>query len=197
MGSTTKPSIELDFDYEFVEGVLADADCEVSAAEIQAILCGLLSAGFNESDKSWIGILEDMVNNGQSLGEQAVQVIGQLLVWTNQQLGEQESLCPLFLPDDSFAAIDQLEALIVWSEGFLLGFGLQVRNQPVKNREVNESLMDLAEISNLELEAEDNEETQEALFTLIEHIKVAVQLVYWEMVIKHNADSIPENTTVH
>ncbi|MGX5175537.1 UPF0149 family protein [Aliikangiella sp. IMCC44653] len=196
MDTPIKPSFELEFDYEFVEGLLADIECETSAAEVQSILCGLLCGGYKTNSNAWLPLVSDVIHHGEPLSAEATQAMQQLMAWTDNELGQQETLSPLFLPDESFAPIDQLEALIAWSEGFLLGFGLQVGQQKIDNREVNESLMDLAEISNLELSADDTEESRAALFTLIEHIKVAVQLIYWEMVIKH-LPAAPKDSTLH
>lgn len=174
-------------DYEQVEEVLAEAECETSAAELQAILCGMLAAGVKPNDKAWLPVVVDIVNDGRELAEEVQSMIQSLFIWTNTQMNQHDSLAPTLLPDDSYPAIDQLESLAEWCQGFLLGFGLQTSNEDITNPEVKESLTDLADISQLELEAEENEETQTALFTLIEHIKVAVQLIYWEMVVKKTA----------
>jgi yecA family protein len=174
-------------DYEQVEEVLAEAEFEASASELQAILCGMLAAGINLNDKNWLTTIVDIANDGRSISEEAETTIQSIFTWTHHQMNQHDSLAPTLLPDDSYPAVDQLESVAVWCQGFLLGFGLQTGNSDVSNPEVKESLTDLADISQLELEAEENEETQTALFTLIEHIKVAVQLIYWEMVLKKTA----------
>lgn len=187
-------------DYEQVEEVLAEAECETSAAELQAILCGMLAAGISPNDKGWLQTVIDMVNDGRVLNEQAEAMIQTLFGWTHKQMNQHDSLAPTLLPDDSYPALDQLESVAEWCQGFLLGFGLQTANGDITNPEVKESLTDLADISQLELEAEENEETQTALFTLIEHIKVAVQLIYWEMVVKKSAGLNPDSSkgkTIH
>jgi len=192
--------VAADFDYEAIEGVLADADCDASAAEIQAFFCGMLAGGLKSQDKSWRTALVDMVNEGQSFSDEAWDLLTLLFQWTAGQMAEHDSLAPVLLPDDSYPAIDQLEGLVDWSQGFLLGFGLQTGNQSIDNSEVKESLTDLAEICRLELEAEENEETQEALMTLVEHVKVAVQIIHWEMVAKNthtSAAQTADSPTLH
>jgi uncharacterized protein len=187
-------------DYEQVEEVLAEAECEASASELQAILCGMLAAGINLNDKNWLSTVIDIANDGKEFNDQAQSTIRSIFSWTHHQMNQHDSLAPTLLPDDSYPAVDQLESVAVWCQGFLLGFGLQTANSDITNPEVKESLTDLADISQLELEAEENEETQTALFTLIEHIKVAVQLIYWEMVLKKTAglsEPTTEGKTIH
>lgn len=190
----------LSFDYEDVESVLADADCDASAAEVQAFFCGMLAAGLKPQDNRWQSALIDLVNDGHDLTGEAKDLMHRLFHWSASEMSLHETLAPVFLPDDSYPPIDQLEALIDWSQGFLLGFGLQTGNEKINNEEVNESLTDLAEICRLDPQAEDDEETQEALVTLIEHIKVAVQIIHWELVAKNTPQTSPsagDGPTVH
>ena len=187
-------------EYEQVEEVLAEAECETSAAELQAILCGMLAAGISPNDKKWLTTVIDIANDGRELNQEAQTTIRSIFAWTHYQMNQHDSLAPTLLPDDNYPALDQLESVAEWCQGFLLGFGIQTANSDISNPEVKESLTDLADISQLELDAEENEETQTALFTLIEHIKVAVQLIYWEMVVKKTAglgQSSTEGKTIH
>ncbi|TQV89186.1 UPF0149 family protein [Aliikangiella coralliicola] len=187
-------------DYELVEEVLADAECETSAAELQAILCGMLAAGLKPGDLGWLDIVADIINDERELTVDAKELIASLCNWSNNQMSQHDSLAPTLLPDDSYPALDQLEAIAEWCQGFLLGFGLQTGNQDIDNEEVRESLTDLAEISQIEQIVEDGEETAQALVTIVEHIKVAVQIVYWEMVVKPQSGATaiaPGNQTLH
>ncbi|WP_444996181.1 UPF0149 family protein [Aliikangiella sp. IMCC44359] len=186
-----------EFDYEEVESILADADCDASAAQIQAIMCGMLSAGMSATNQQWFFTIADMVNEGRHFSAEVKTMMQSLFEWSALTINQHDILTPMLLPDDSYPAIDQLEALTDWCQGFLLGFGLQVGEQSIDNEEIKESLTDLAEISNIELDADENDETQEALVTLTEHIKVATQLIYWEMVVKKQTQIVDQNTTLH
>jgi len=176
--------MEQELDYEQVEEILADAECETSAAELQAMLCGLLAAGVDAKNSRWLSTVAPLIAGDRPLTDALTSLSKQLFGWSLSQISQQDALAPMLLPDDSYPAIDQLEALAEWCEGFLLGFGLQTSNQTIDNHEVREALTDIAEISQLDSNAEENDETQSALFTLVEHIKVAVQVIYWEMVMK-------------
>ncbi|WP_185964591.1 UPF0149 family protein [Aliikangiella marina] len=181
---------EVSLDYEEIESILADADCEASAAEIQGFFCGMISAGAKPAENNWQDFFVDIINDGRPITDDIANLLAALYLWTAEEVNQHETLAPVLLPDDGYPVIDQLEAIIEWSQGFLLGFGLQTDNQKVNNQEVSEALADLAEICRLEHEADESEESQEALVTLIEHIKVAVQIIHWEMVAKTATQSI-------
>lgn len=192
-------------DYEQVEEVLANVECETTAAEMQAILCGMLAAGVKQEDRNWMALLIDIVNDGRELADELRNIIEELFEWSRLQMNQNDSLTSMLLPDDSYPVADQLEALAAWCQGFLLGFGLQTGSRNIGNREIKEALSDIAEISQIELEAEENEETQVALFTLKEHIKVAVQVIFLEMVVKDTISDahvfsetqVADNQTLH
>ena len=113
---------------------------------------------------------------------------------------QQDMLAPLLLPDDEYPLIDRLEALSLWCQGFLLGFGLQFGDQSIDNSEITESLQDISDISQLEVSADEGEDAQIALVTVMEHIKVAVKVIYLELVIKkelNDVNSVGGNDTYH
>ncbi len=168
-----------DFDYEMFDESLANAECDSCASEVQAFLCGMLVAGADQKDMKWLNHLSDYANDGRLLPTPTFVIVQKVFEWTASLL-EQDFTTPVLLPDDGYPAVDQMEAIAAWCEGFLSGFGLLFGGHIVNSREMSESLTDLTEITRLELEAEDNEETQEALLTVIEHVKVAVQTIYCE-----------------
>ncbi len=186
--------------YDSAEEVLAEADCETRAAELQAIICGMLSAGLKVSTSDWQQVLVDVINEGRAFSKELQDLVLNMASWTSHEMTHQEALAPLLLPDDSYPAVDQVEAIAQWCQGFLLGFGLQLGDQPIESEEVKESLTDIADISQLEIAAEENEETRTALFTISEHIKVAVQVVYCEVVLKTSVikpSALTNSETLH
>lgn len=188
------------FDYESVEEVLAEAEIEASASELQGMLCGMLTGGLKLNQGNWTNELYEMISESGDVSAEVSNIIEALSQWTDKEMNDSDTLAPLLLPDDNYPTVDQLEAVIVWCQGFLLGFGLQVGDSPVDNEEVKEALTDLADISQLAVEADDDEETVGALSTVIEHIRVAVQVIYWEIVVKSRAsvtESTPSNQTIH
>jgi hypothetical protein len=188
------------FDFEALEEKLAEADCEAPASEVQGMQCGMLAAGMRVNDSQWSDILISMINDGRVFAAETMQMLQEILHWTHNELTQNDTLTPLLLPDDDYPLIDRMEALAYWCQGFLLGFGVQHGQQLLNNSEVEESLADLTEISRLELDSEDGEEMQKAFETIVEHVKVAVKIIYWEMVVKNVPGSqtrVKGNDTLH
>ncbi len=187
-------------DYESLEEALVASEAEITASELQGSISGVLAA-CNKTDVAWQTTLVELLKDyDKKVISQLEPLIKALFEWTHEQMSQQDSLAPMLLPDETYPTIDQLEETVNWCEGFLFGFGLQTGNQIIESEEVKESLIDIADISQLKLEADDDDTTQEALFTLIEHIKVAVQIIHWEMLVKPltNSEKTPSKKhTLH
>ncbi len=186
--------------YEEFEDALSTADCDINASEIQGVLAGMISAGLKASDPHWSCTLLEVVNDGQTLTSEAQALLKQVFSETYDAFNEDDGLAPILVPNDQYPLIDRLEAISLWSQGYLLGFGLQQGQKPINSKEINEALLDISEISQLELSSDESDESQMALITLIEHIKVAVKVVYLELVMKDQPKdkiAIDGNGTFH
>ncbi len=187
-----------DFDYEAAEELLADADVEVSASELQGIICGMMSAGQKFANNQWQTSILEVASDSGEMPTAVLDSMHQLALWTQQEMRQQDSLAPMLLPDDSYPTVDQLEAIVFWTQGFLLGFGLEIGDQPIESKDVKEAINDIAEISQLAIDADDDEETQIALTTVIEHLRVAVQVIYLDTVVANKKpEMVPEDETLH
>ena len=176
--------------YDQFEEILADSDCDITAAEFQGILAGMLSAGLGKDDANWLSQVSELVNEEAALSEEIGSFVKNIFNETQLAFSDDDLLAPILIPDDAYPMIDRLEALSFWSQGFLLGFGLQFGDKQTLPQEISESLNDIAEISQVSIENEDNEEANIGLETLIEHIKVAVKMIYMELVKKSTSSSI-------
>ncbi len=186
--------------YESFDDILAEADCEINASEFQGILAGMISGGLKSTDKHWQSVILDIANDGHALSADALSELEKVFAESQQAFIDQNVLAPILLPDEEYPLIDRLEAMSFWCQGFLLGFGLQLGDTSIDNSEITESLQDISEISQLELTTDDSEEAKFALNTLIEHIKVAVKMIYMELVIKKelvDVNSVDGNDTYH
>lgn len=186
--------------YETFDDTLAEADCEINASEFQGILAGMISAGLKATDKHWQSIIIEVANDGHALSKEALETVQNVFSESQQAFMQQDILAPILLPNDQYPLIDRLEALSFWCQGFLLGFGLQFGDQSIEQSEITESLQDITEISQLELSADESENSQVAFVTVIEHIKVAVKVIYMELVVKKGLSDITSvngNDTYH
>ena len=186
--------------YDTFDEILAGADCEISTSEFQGILAGMISAGLTSIDKDWQSVIIDVANDGQALTKEVLEATQNILSESQNAFMQQDMLAPILLPDDEYPLIDRLEALSLWCQGFLLGFGLQFGDQSINSSEISESLQDISEVSQLELSADETEDSQIAFMTVTEHIKVAVKVIYLELVSKKklkDVSSVDGNDTYH
>lgn len=157
------------------EGLLVDA------AEIHGMLCGMLSGGMSLTDPNWLQVLSDTVNQSGTFSDTAQQLLSGLHDLTCQQLLEAEFSLELILPDDNYTINEQGLALINWVQGFLLGFGLYQQDLNKCSEDVKEALHDFADIARMEEPMNDDEESQRALFEVVEYIKISTLLCYSEL----------------
>lgn len=186
--------------YETLEEALTNADCEISASEFQGVLAGMISAGLNATNNQWKSAVLEVVNDGHLLPAESQLVVENVFIESHRAFLEQDFLAPILVPGDDYPLIDRLEAVSFWCQGYLLGFGLQFGNAPINSSEISESLQDISEISQLEIESDESEESQMAMETLVEHIKVAVKVIYMELVVKKEQTvvrSVDGNDTYH
>jgi len=184
--------------YEIFDETLAEADCEVTASELQGIFAGMISAGLKNLCCQAKATLLEVINDGHTFPEETQNTINNLFFESLRAFRDEDSLPVIMLPGDDYPLIDRLEATTLWCQGYLLGFGLQLANTKMDNPEIKEALVDISEISQLELIADESDEAKMALETLLEHIKVAVKMIYLELVFKQEqlvADSIGSEDT--
>ena len=176
--------------YETFEEKLAEEECEISASELQGVIVGMVSTGLQLDDPHWSCNLLAAVNDNKSFSDSAQDILQKVLLETQNSFAEQDSLAPILLPNEDYPLIDRLESLGLWCQGYLLGFGLQSGQEKILNAEVAEAVSDISEISQLEVDSDDSEDAQMALITLVEHIKVAVKVIYLELVQKQQLTNV-------
>ena len=186
--------------YESFEEKLAGEDCEISASELQGAMAGMISTGLKPDDPHWSCNLVAAINDNRPFSNSAKEILQKVLLESHNSFAHQDSLAPILLPNEDYPLIDRLESLGLWCQGYLLGFGLQSGQEKIDNAEIVEAISDISEISQLELDSDDSEEAQIALITLVEHIKVAVKVIYLEIVQKHQLAKVSHgdnNATYH
>lgn len=186
--------------YESFEETLANVECEISASEFQGILSGMISSGLKASDKQWLSTILEVANDGQSISDAGVAQLQELFIESQNAFKEPDLLAPILLPGEDYPLADRIEAVSQWSQGYLLGFGLQLGDTPITGSEVSESLQDISEIAQLEVASDESDDSQMALLTLVEHIKVAVKVIYLELVSKklvNKPSPVKGNDTFH
>ena len=116
------------------------------------MLCGMVAAGLKLEELGWADVILEMIvdspdSDVDEVNPQVLETIRSLANWTFVEINQQDSLAPMLLPDDNYPTLDQLESIVLWCQGFLLGFGIQMGDSPIENEDIKEALSDLADIS--------------------------------------------------
>lgn len=164
-----------------VQATLGGQNIQAHASEIHGLLTGLICSGFDFEDESYIAIINDFFNNGETLNKASKEIIKQLFGQIWQYVLDENFTFQMLLPDDDEALIERGTALGVWVQGFNLGFGLQQKNKTNLPSEVNEIIKDFSDIANLSDELEEDEETEQAYFEIAEYVRISSLLCFTEL----------------
>ena len=167
--------------YETFSTMLSQENIIVDAAEVQGILCGMLGGGMTADDQSWIEALSDVVNQGDGFSATAK---GQIVLIFNeicQQYVDPDFSLALCLPDDASPINERGAALREWVQGFLLGFGLHQDDLSACSPDVKEALEDFIEIARMDEEMTADEESEQALFEVMEYVRITAMLCFNEL----------------
>ncbi|NQY89520.1 MAG: UPF0149 family protein [Colwellia sp.] len=179
MSEHSSPTSKLDF--SSAQAVITTENIQTHASEIHGVLTGLVCAGFTFEEQNYLGMLNDLFNNGEGFPNAVKAVIKQMYSELWAEILDDTYTFQLMLPDDDDSIVERGHALSVWVQGFNLGFGLQQKNSPVTSSEVKEVLTDFAEIANLSDEMEEDEDTEQAYFEISEYVRMSALLCFTEL----------------
>ncbi len=167
--------------YDELSNILSQEKIVVDASEIHGIICGMLAGGMTVDDQSWIEALEDVINQGDKFSALVKKNIIEMYNQVCQEFIEPDFALALCLPDDSAPINDRGQALIVWVQGFLLGFGLHQADLTACSDDVKEALEDFSQISRMDEDMTEGEENEQALFEVVEYVRISAMLSFNEL----------------
>ncbi len=167
--------------FDSLTTLLERNDILTSAAEVQGIVCGMLGGGMPLECRDWLEPLSDFVNQGDAFSQEVQAALNTLYDDTCQQLVESDFSLALCLPDDSAPINDRGQALLCWVQGFLVGFGLHQADLTGCSDDVKEALEDFTEIARMDDEMSDDEESEQALFEVMEYVRMTAMLCFNEL----------------
>lgn len=167
--------------YEKLTQQLEQHNVLSDAAEVQGILCGMLCGGMPLEDREWLKPLTDFIHQGEPLSADLQQHVYAFYNQICQQLLEAEFALQLCLPDDAAPINERGLGLINWVQGFMLGFGLHQADLTGCSTDVKEALEDFAEIARMDEGMPEDEESEKALFEVIEYVRITCMLCFNEL----------------
>ena len=168
-------------DFASMQAIITCENVKAHASELHGGLSGLVCAGFEFEDLSYIAMLNDLFNDGDNFPSPVKSALKQMYseLWSN--ILDDSYGFNLLLPDDDDSMAERGNALSIWVQGFNLGFGLQQKDRPVLSAEVKEVLIDFGEIANLSDEMDEDEATEQAYFEISEYVRISALLCFSEL----------------
>jgi uncharacterized protein YgfB (UPF0149 family) len=162
--------------FDELQRVLAESRALTDAAEAHGTLVGTLCA----SQCSLADWLAEILPEGRA-AEHATASLREVFDTTSGALHEGALAFTPIHPDDDAPIGDRTSALGEWCTGFLygLGTGVAVPEASALEGEAAEVLRDMTEITHVDVDPDDDEESNEAAYAeLVEFVRVGVQLLY-------------------
>jgi yecA family protein len=172
--------------YESVSKVLETHDIAAEPAEIQGMLVGMLAGGMSALSMDWSDALCDFVNQGEPFPQEVEEQLNGVFQQSCEQLRESDFALGLYIPNDDADINIRGQALIQWVQGFLLGFGLHQTDLSKASDDVQEVIADLADISRMDDEMTDDEDSEQAFTEVSEYVRVSAMLCFSEFATTDN-----------
>jgi len=175
--------------FDEFEQLLRNDNLMVSAPELHGVLSGLICGGI-DSD-TWLPKINDLVNDGHGLPITVKKETQALFNQAMTQLnGDKLDFCPL-QPDDDVSIRERLEALALWVQSFLVGFGVMRTDLNKIDPEIKELIHDFSEISQLSVELDGNSnDNEQAFIEVFEYVRLGA-IACFEQFKKHDKPSSP------
>ncbi|MDD3608809.1 MAG: UPF0149 family protein [Halothiobacillaceae bacterium] len=166
-----------DCDYTVLETELHRLAQPLGAAEVQGVLMGMMCAAGTVELARWLDeVLEAPEGSAPGALNTLAAPLTRLHERTVAAFGDRENMAlDLCLPQDGAPLVERVNALAHWCEGFMYGYGVgggrDLRHLPEDAAEI---LRDIAELSRVEPDTDENEANEVALSELIEYLRVGV-----------------------
>ena len=160
-------------------------DLALSATEINGFISGMMCGGLSWKDEDCQMSLQHVLNEGDALSADLLAILASSFNDIKQQMEQGMLQWKLAIEDNTDGLSERLKSLSLWSEGWLLGFGLGLDSGKA-SPEAIEVLSDIKNISQVDFElgegeeGDEDEELEKAYVDILEHLKVSVEMLFLE-----------------
>ncbi len=148
-------------------------------AEIHGVLTGLLCGGCSVQRDEWLSEFFELVNDGHPMPAAVTEWLLELFNATLAGLIDQAGI-ELLLPEEDVTLEEQLIAVCDWAQAFLAGFAVMQQDLSKASEELQDMLGDISNITQLEVELEEDSENEASFYVLYEHMKLGVMMAFEE-----------------
>ncbi|MGB1801011.1 MAG: UPF0149 family protein [Gammaproteobacteria bacterium] len=185
--------MSMEIEYDEVNAELGAVHAGMRASECHGFLCGQFCSSNSLTLESWQEHL--LAGIGESVFvDDCLMILQKIADQVKIEILSEEISFDLLLPEDAAAISERASALAEWCAGFVSGLGIGGMAEKEKmNPDCDEFVKDIVSISRMETEMDDSEESEAALFEIIEYIRVGTIMLHQEWhQIDINSDERPE-----
>lgn len=165
--------------WQQLSSALNMAELGATPSECHGVICGLICGGINVEDNSWSGAFNDLMNDGLGLPIDLKNLLKTLFDASVNEFVSGEYQVKLLLNEGNTLS-DTALSLTQWSESFMAGFAIGNESKKKLSKEITEALGDLGQISQLDTEIEDDEESERAFEEISEYVRLSAILCFSE-----------------
>ena len=157
------------------------AELGASASECHGIICGLICGGIDVENGSWLGAFNDLMNDGIALPVDLKKDLMQVFANSCNEFSAGDYQLKLLLSDEEQPLSDRAISLAQWSESFMGGFAIGNESGKAISKEIKETLADLSQISQIDTQISDDEESEQSFEEIIEYVRMSALFCFDEM----------------
>lgn len=200
---TTLPenTIELP-DFDLVANLFVEEGIQVvSPSELHGLFSGQLAAGVRLDADAILRNAAQLMDVNAFKQENTKVALLALYQCTLAQFESNDMDFTVLLPADDEELAQRVSMLGCWCSGFLAGFGLQGKHSnSTLSSDTRESLQDLSQIAQIELEGEETDDNESDMMEVQEYVRMAALMLFTECNtadISDKEESKPSQPTVH
>jgi uncharacterized protein YgfB (UPF0149 family) len=183
-------------DNDQLVSVLNEHDFAATASELHGLLTGLISGGMFRESTDYLDHMAELFNNGLSVKGSLKKAAETIVEQVFNQLESEDMSFEIFLPSDDETLTDQAEELLNWVQYFLVGFGFNKRDLTVSSNEAREIIEDFTNITRMDTELDEDNESQADFYEVIEFVRISTVLCHQEFGKAVN-QAKPASNTLH
>ena len=137
------------------------------------------------------------MNDGQLLTGELKTLVTEMYQDALTRLADIEFGFVPLLPEEEVPLADRVESLSLWVQSFLAGLAIIQPKLNQASADVREVVQDLAEIARVELEVNEDEESEAAYTEILEFVRMSAILCFAEFRPEPGANDTNEDKIIH
>ena len=177
------------YSYNGLVKILNNMKSGISPEEMHGLMTGWLCVNAVDQTMWQVALFPDIA---------VAADLTEVFVETAKALAAEDFSFDLLLPEEDVPLLQRGKALVIWCQSFLTGFGLTGFGID-RLKTIAEPVHDLSEIAKLDYAelSDDSQDDEIAFIEVSEYVRMAVMLIYTEILITKGKGNKKSDETIH